>query len=73
MDVSVRLHVVVDDPPLLQEAMHTQNGPNISCQIATAAGDREVLGGVKTKTVHHEVTISQVTGGKRNMAMVSKP
>lgn len=65
MDMSVRLHMVVDNPPLLQEAMYTQNGPDISCQIAATAGDREVLGGVKTETVNHEVTISQVTGGER--------
>lgn len=39
VDMSLTFHVVVDEPPLLQEAMHTQNGSHITCQVSTATGD----------------------------------
>ena len=60
MNVSLWIHVVVDNPPLLQESMHTQNGTNIPCEIPPAAGHREILRGVQPKTVNHEVSVGQV-------------
>ena len=34
---------MVDEAPLLQEAMHTQDGPHVSSQVAPAGRHAEVL------------------------------
>ena len=54
------IEVVVDQPPLLQEAMDPQDGSNITSKVTSTSCYREVLGGVETKTVHHEITICHV-------------
>ena len=60
LGVPLRLHVVVDQPPLLQEAVHTQDGPHVTGQVAPAGRHTEILCWVQPKTVHHEVTVGDV-------------
>ena len=72
VNMTVTFNVVINEPPLLQEAMDTQNGPHVSSEVSTATGDRQILGRVQTKTINHKVAIRQVAGGERERVAMSE-
>ena len=60
MRASLRLHMVVDHPPLLQKAMDPHDGPYIPSHVPAACCHCEVLRRIESEAVHHEVTICNV-------------
>ena len=56
----VTFNVVVDQPPLFQEAMNSQNSPNIASKVPPTSCHRQILRGIEPKAVHHEVTVRHV-------------
>lgn len=56
-------HLVVNQPPLLEERMNAHDCADISGKVATAGRDRKVLDGVESIGVDHEISVVLVDGG----------
>ena len=57
---AVGVHLVVDQPPLLEECVHAHDGAHVARQVAAAGRARHVLGRVQAVRVQHEVTVRHV-------------
>ena len=58
----VSIKVIVNQSPLLKEAMDPQNGSHITGKVASTSCHGEILTRIQTKAVHHKVTIGHVAG-----------
>lgn len=50
-------YLIVDQSPLLQEGMYSDNSAHISCQISPARSNGQVFGRVEAVRVDHKVAI----------------
>lgn len=57
-----RAYLIVNQSPLLQKGVNAHDSANITSQIPSASRDSQILDGVKTICVDHEITIVLVDG-----------
>jgi hypothetical protein len=58
----LKANLIVDETPLLKEGMNSHDCADISCQVPSACGHRQVLHWVQTVCVDHEVSVILVYG-----------
>lgn len=52
-----RTYLIVDQAPLLEEGMDAHDSADIASKVASACGDSEILGWIKTVRVNHKIAI----------------
>lgn len=58
---NVLIDLIIDQTPLLEKGVDSHDRADVSGQISSAGGDRQILIRIQTIRVDHEVSIGHVT------------
>lgn len=56
----LRVHLIIDEAPLLEKGVHTNDGANVAHKVSPTGRGSEVLRRVEPVRVNHKVTIGHV-------------
>jgi hypothetical protein len=65
----IRIHLIVNQTPLLKEGVYAHDGANVTGKVASAGSDGEVLDGVQSVGIDHEVAVVLVH--RRSLATIT--
>lgn len=58
-----KTHLVVDQPPLLEERVYPHNSADISGEVTATSRDSEVFNRIQSVSVDHKISVILVNGG----------